>query len=99
MSDPFPSNPGPLPLALAQRVDEVCERFEVAWRSGGRPRIEDYLRGASETERLVLLHELILLDVEYRRRQAEAVQPEEYLGRFPVLDPQWSVLWALCAVR
>src|SRR5262249_53867324 len=85
----FPGNPGPAALALAQRVDEVCERFERALRSAGNPRIEDYLSGASETERLALLHELIPLEVEYRRRQSDMPQPEDYLGRFPVLDPQW----------
>jgi hypothetical protein len=57
------------PLELAQWVDEVCEHFEAAWQSGGRPRLEDYLGGAAEPQRTELLHELILLEFEYSRRR------------------------------
>src|SRR5262249_8647496 len=89
VSESFPSNPGPAALALAHRVDEVCERFERALRSPGNPRIEDYLSEHSETERLGPPRELSPLEVAYRRRRADTPQPEEYLGRFPALDPQW----------
>ena len=26
-----------LPLSLEERVDEVCLRYEQAWKAGGRP--------------------------------------------------------------
>ena len=29
-------------LALARLVDQVCNRFETAWREGSPPRIEDF---------------------------------------------------------
>jgi serine/threonine-protein kinase len=77
------------PLELAQLVDEVCERFEAAWQSGGRPRLEDCLGEAADPQRTDLLHELILLEVEYRRRQGENPRPDEYQNRFPGLDSQW----------
>ena len=32
-----------LPLAQARQVDAVCYQFEMAWKAGQRPRIEDYL--------------------------------------------------------
>ena len=32
-----------LPTGLAGRINPVCDRFEAAWRSGGRPRLEDFL--------------------------------------------------------
>ena len=32
-----------LPLSVAERIDDVCGRFESAWKAGGRPRLEDYL--------------------------------------------------------
>src|SRR5262245_1534811 len=32
-----------LPLSLARRVDAACYRFELAWKAGQQPRIEDYL--------------------------------------------------------
>jgi RNA polymerase sigma factor (sigma-70 family) len=86
-------------LELAHWVDEVCERFEAALQSGGRPRLEDYLAGAPEPQRTELLHELILLEVEYGRRQGEPPQPDRYLSRFPDLDAQWlaGALQALAA--
>ena len=29
--------------SAAQRADDVCDRFEHAWKTGQRPRIEDYV--------------------------------------------------------
>ena len=29
--------------SAALRVDQVCNAFEAAWKTGPRPRIEDYL--------------------------------------------------------
>ena len=63
VSEQTSSGPAASPLAQAQLVDEVCLRFEAAWQSGGRPRIEDYLAEACVAERLALLQELIRLDV------------------------------------
>ena len=40
-----------LPLSLEQRVDEVCLRYEAAWKAGGRPRPEDFLEGIAGPER------------------------------------------------
>ena len=34
-------------------VDEACDRFEAAWRAGDRPRIEDFLGGATDADRPV----------------------------------------------
>src|SRR5262249_25850092 len=72
-----------------QWVDEVCDRYEAAWQSGWRPRLEDYLGEAPEPQRTNLLHELIRLEVEYGRRQGEALRQGEYLSRFPGLDSGW----------
>jgi serine/threonine protein kinase len=69
-----------------QRVDEVCDRFEQAWKEGQRPRIEDYLAGTVEGERAALLWELIVLDIDYRRQAGEEPQAEEYHARFTSLD-------------
>jgi WD40 repeat protein/tRNA A-37 threonylcarbamoyl transferase component Bud32 len=79
-----------LPAAWGPRVDQVCDRFEAAWRTGWRPRIEDNLGEAqTDAERAILLHELILLEVECRRRAGEIPQPGDYQPRFPELDLQW----------
>ena len=40
---------------------------------------------------LLLVRELILLEVFYRRRGGELPRIEEYSGRFPALDESWLV--------
>src|SRR4051794_20264850 len=75
--------PGTPSLALARRVNAACERFEVAWRDGLRPRIEDELDRAPEPDRPVLLTELLALELELRRDRGEQPTPREYHARFP----------------
>jgi hypothetical protein len=66
-----------------QRVDEVCDRFEDAWKAGQRPRIEDYLGTTPEPERSKLLEELLHVELAYRRQQGETLALEDYVRRFP----------------
>src|SRR5262249_16748472 len=73
-------------LERARRADEVCLRFEAAWREGGQPRIEDFLAAAPEPERPGLLRELVGLEIDYRRLRGENPRPEDYRDRFPALD-------------
>jgi serine/threonine protein kinase/formylglycine-generating enzyme required for sulfatase activity len=70
-------------LSLLLRVDEVCNRFETAWKADQRPQIEDYLAATPEPERTALLRELLALDLAYRRQVDEKPTPEPYLRRFP----------------
>jgi serine/threonine-protein kinase len=76
-------------MSLALRIDEVCTRFEDAWAAGQRPRIEDYVQHTMEPERSVLVRELVLVDVHYRRLLGEQIQPADYQNRFPRLDLDW----------
>jgi hypothetical protein len=89
MTERSGSRDASLPLALVRRIDEACNRFELAWEAGGRPRIEDALHDWPPAERAVLLQELIALEMAYRRRAGEQPQPEEYRARFPELG-DWS---------
>src|SRR5262249_22145529 len=72
------------------RVDEVCDRFEAAWRaaasSGQKPRMEDYVGEPSAPEHALLLCELAILDITYRRLAGEDPIVAEYRARFPNLD-------------
>ena len=77
------SNPEETALPVSPQVDEVCDRFEQAWRNGERPRIEDYLGLVAEAERHDLLRELILVEAELRKQAGEALSPGEYCERFP----------------
>jgi hypothetical protein len=85
-----------LPPVLAQRVDEVCTRFEKAWQDGQQPRLEEYLAGVPEAAYAVLLKELLLIEVAYRRRKGERPQLKEYQLRFPA---HTALLQALAATK
>jgi hypothetical protein len=58
------------------RIDEVCDRFEAAWKMAGplgqRPQIADYLGEPPQPGDSVLLCELAVLDVGYRRSPPSA---------------------------
>ena len=81
-----------LPLAVARRIDAICERFEKGWRDarGGAapPRAEDFLEDLEGAARESLLLELLSLDWEYRRAAGEFPRADDYLGRFPELPPE-----------
>jgi hypothetical protein len=60
VSADLPPHLAALSSAQVEYVDQVCDRFEAAWKSGRRPAIEDYLDGTLEPARLALARELIL---------------------------------------
>src|SRR5262245_49542139 len=70
-------------------ADESVERerrarmFEVAWRQGRRPTIDDYLPAGAG--RRAVLPELVHTDLEYRLKAGEPVRVENYLQRYPEL--------------
>src|SRR4051812_35022978 len=66
-------------------IDEVADRFERAWTTGGRPRIEDYLADVAEPRRAGLLEELLRVEQELRDARGESPRPDEYRQRFPAL--------------
>jgi serine/threonine-protein kinase len=73
-----------LPIAALERIDEICADFERQWQTGGSPTIESFVPDEiSSTEQEVLLAELIVLDVDYRRRRGESPSKQRYLDRFP----------------
>jgi tetratricopeptide (TPR) repeat protein len=74
---------------LARRLDEVCNRFEATWRGGTRPHLGDYLPVPGDPLYPVLLRELVLLDVYYRRQAGERPTAEEYRERFLGLAATW----------
>jgi WD40 repeat protein len=78
-----------LPPELAEWVDQVCDRFEAAWKAGRRSRIEEYLEGVPEKERTALLHELVPLDVHYRRLAGDNPQIDDYKALTSTPDPAW----------
>jgi hypothetical protein len=61
-------------------VDETCSRFDMAWRTGQQPRIEDFLPAESSdkteaTQHSLLVH-LVGIDLEWRWRMADAARQQ-----------------------
>jgi type VI secretion system protein ImpC len=80
MSEPaFPSLSS-LPPDEARRVDDLCARFEDAWKKGERPRIEDYRPEVPEAVWPVLLRELAAIESAYRRRAGEWPAPDSAIS-------------------
>ncbi len=73
-----------LPIAVLERIDDLCADFEREWQANKPPAIESFLaEDFSPIERDVLLAELIVLDIDYRRRRGETPIKQAYLDRFP----------------
>lgn len=64
-------------------IDGEADRFELAWREGRGPRIEDYLVDVAEPSRTRLLEELLRVERQLRINGGETPEPEEYRIRFP----------------
>ena len=77
-----------LPIAALERIDDRCAEFEKRWQSNEPPTIESMLGGDfTDVEREVLLAELVVLEIDYRRRRGENPTKQEYFARFPFVPP------------
>jgi WD40 repeat protein len=52
-------------------MDQMCNRYEAAWRCGPTPLVDDFLADWDEPERSVLRRELLALEGHYRQRARE----------------------------
>jgi serine/threonine-protein kinase len=81
-------------------ASDALERFDLAWRSGSPPRIDEFLPPATEdassaSSRKDVLEELVKIDLEYRWQSGRAgsgrpgARPllEDYVAQFPELGP------------
>ncbi|HKI19627.1 MAG TPA: hypothetical protein VKA15_17200, partial [Isosphaeraceae bacterium] len=67
-----------------ERVVAACDDFEVAWRDGLKPQIEDYLSSqADPLFRSALLSAMLAVELELRSRFGEILVLQDYLDRFP----------------
>ena len=73
-----------LPIAALERIDDLCAEFERRWQRNEAQSIESAIPNElPENERELLLSELLLLEIDYRRRNGESPTAEEYIERFP----------------
>src|SRR5262249_12099900 len=71
------------PLSMQLRIDEVCSRFEEAWKSGQAPSLRSFFEEAEERDRQALLVELLRVEITYRSRKGESPSSADYLPVFP----------------
>ncbi|MCA9170052.1 MAG: protein kinase, partial [Planctomycetales bacterium] len=76
-------NPDQLPLEALSVIDDLCLEFEDAWRAGQRPLVPSYLGRCGSSQRAMVFRELIILDIDYRRRAGETPQATDYAGMLP----------------
>jgi hypothetical protein len=69
-----------------ERLDPFVQRFEEAWRGASPPHIDDFLPGDG-SDRLAVLKELVMVDMERRRQAGTPTQAADYLQRYPELAP------------
>lgn len=73
-----------LPIAALERIDDLCAEFERKWQANDPPAIESLLTPElGPAERNALLVELLVLDVDYRKRHGETPTQQQYVDRFP----------------
>jgi WD40 repeat protein/serine/threonine protein kinase len=82
-------SPGEAPNAAPdqetlERIDPFVQRFEKAWQSGTPPLIDDFLPKEGP-DRLAVLKELVMVDMERRRQAGTPARAEDYLERYPEL--------------
>src|SRR6266481_6430523 len=68
---------------LERQVDQLCDRFEAAWKAGQQAPIEGFLADISETGCGAALRELLFLELAYRIQAGEKPILKEYQLRFP----------------
>src|SRR5262245_38855815 len=87
----------PSPL-LSDELEQVLDRFDLAWQGGTPPALDQFLsKNSNASARRQLLIELIKIDLDYRwqrlpQTKADGPLPaqpllEDYLRRFPELGP------------
>ncbi len=73
-----------LSIAALERIDDLCANFEQRWQANDPLTIESVLAADhAEGECEVLLAELVVLEIDYRRRRGDTPTKQEYLDRFP----------------
>src|SRR3974390_1745159 len=72
-------------MTLLERVNAIADRFEAVWKRGRPPRISDFLPVLKASDRVHLVHELILLDQIYREKHGDYRSWDDYLREFPEL--------------
>ncbi len=63
---------------LRERLDQIADEFEAAWRAGKRPVLSAFLERHPQVDRYQLLRELLRREIELRQSAGETPSLEEY---------------------
>lgn len=85
-----------LPLAVAQRIDELCCEFESSWQNKTPGSIDDLLLCVEAKHRGELLSELLLLEFHYRPLTQPEIAINDYCRRFPEHQERIEQAWRDC---
>ncbi|MBL7044814.1 MAG: protein kinase [Pirellulaceae bacterium] len=66
-----------------ERVHSACHAFEEIWKNGQRPKIEAFVGEFEGDERKSAFHNLLRVEIYYRRRNGSDPLSSEYCNRFP----------------
>src|SRR3978361_637173 len=66
-------------ISRPERIDQLCDDFEAQWLKGERPWIADFVDRMPSDAQPSLFYELLLIDLEYRRKAGEQPSRQDYL--------------------
>lgn len=72
-----------LPVELARRIDQCCDRFERLWHEDPKPSLEEFLRDIALEEKPVFFEALLKLEFELQSHFGHRPSLETYARRFP----------------
>ena len=85
----------PLAAAELHEIDAICDRFEAAWRAGGRPDLASFLSDAPIGGLPLLFYDLLNLELEFRAKYGDTADRNQYLERFPEFAEQVDAVFAV----
>src|SRR5262249_49632610 len=89
MNPPQPNEAASLQLSAQARIDAVCDRFEADLKQGLRPVLDDRLKEVPESERPILMRELVFIEFQHALQHRDRERLQVYRQRFPQLDAEW----------
>lgn len=82
MNSSVSNDENPTSFSAIEKIDVICDRFELEMRRGSRPKIEDYLPLHEEPSSDRLLRDLVAIDFEFSPLELDHAF-SEYFRRFP----------------
>ena len=75
-------------MSADERLDSICDSFELSWKHGEPLSIDTLLRAVDQTEQPQLFFELLALDITYRKRFSKELTSHDYLILYPQFREQ-----------